>query len=148
MPDINQFKEVAENVAYRFEDRRYSHSDEWGEHLSTTHGVRLLVFPIIKYTPCGMWIGLCYSEYPYQPSPWQEPNGSDEFHFGLGEKRFVNLQATKRFALPNVSDAYESYLARKDRQILVYTARIKGAEAHKRAAESVFNSLPEGLKVG
>lgn len=142
MVDSNRFRAVAENVAYRFEDRRYSISDEYGDHAYTSHTVALLVFPLIKYTPCGMWIANFWTEYPQQPMPWRE-----DVDYCLPGKRFVNLQANKRFALPTIPLALESYRARKNREIHIYEARIKGAKSHIEAADHLYNyKVPASLK--
>ncbi len=134
-------RDVAENVAYRFKDQRYSVADEYGDHDYTSYEAKLLVYPIIKYTPCGYWIWTNYAIYPQLPfeyNPYKD--------YLLGEKRFVNLQANKKFALPTIPEALESYRARKDREIAIYTARIKGAKNHLRAAVEIYHRVPEGLK--
>lgn len=133
---------AAENVAYRFEDQRYSVADEDGDHCYTRHTVKLLVYPLLKRTKCGIWIGLNYAHYPTQPRP------HDLFNFLAPpgpRTRFVNLQANKKFALPTVEEAYTSYLARKNRQISIYAARIKGAEAHIEACQAFCWKLPASL---
>ena len=136
MVDSNQFRQVAENVAYRFEDRRYSVSDEYGDHAYTSYRVVLLVFPIIKRTRCGMWIGLNSSYYPTQPYPYRDPVLHDVIAHHIG-KRFVNLEANKKFALPTIQAAAESYIARKSREVAIYESRIRRARKHL-AALSYF----------
>lgn len=145
MSDIFQHQEVAENVAYRFEDQRYSVANEYGDHEYTSHEVKLLVFPILKYTACGFWIGLDYDVFPRQPR-----QRNPEFYIRTAgyRKRFVNLQANKRYALPTVTEAHESYKARKRRQISIYEARIKGAKRHLEALEHYMHTkVPAGLKL-
>lgn len=124
-------RQVAEEVAYRFEDRRYSVSDEYGEHAYTSYQCVLLVFPIIKYTKCGMWIWTGYSHYPMLPHAYDPTKD-----YVAGCKRFVNSEANKRYALPTIDEAYVSYMARKNREISIYNARIKAAEAHKLCAKT------------
>jgi hypothetical protein len=46
-----------------------------------------------------------------------------------GNKRFVNLDARKRYACPTVQEALESFQARKKRQIRILTRQLKQAEA-------------------
>lgn len=58
-------------------------------------------FPIIKRTPCGAWIDL-----------------------GLGEKKFVNLKATKQYACLTRKLALKSFLARQQRAITIMSNRI------------------------
>lgn len=128
--------EMAKEVFYRFEDRRYSVADEWGDHTYTSHEVALLVFPVIKHTKCGVWIGLSWSLHPKVPREW-DPNHT---LFNRG-KRFINLQATKRFALPSIAEAAKSYRARKERQISIYKARIAGTERHLEALKSFLQRL-------
>lgn len=61
-------------------------------------------FPIISRTKCGAWVD------------------------DMGRKRFVNLNARKRYACPTEAEALESYHARKRRQIRILKARLAEAE--------------------
>jgi hypothetical protein len=116
--------------AYRFEDQRYSIANEYGDHEYTSHEVKVHVYPLLKRTDCGIWINeAASSTYPRLPQDysWQADRPA---------RRFVNLQARKKFALPTITEAYESYLARKERQISIYNARISGAIKHMDAAKA------------
>lgn len=62
-------------------------------------------YPIIKRTKCGAWI-----DY------W-------------GSKKFVNLEARKRFACLTAEEALKSFQARKRRQISILKHRLAEAEA-------------------
>ena len=62
-------------------------------------------FPVIKETNCGAWVDI------------------------YGRKRFVNLQAKKKYACLTVEEALESYHARKKRQIRILKAQLAQAEA-------------------
>lgn len=62
-------------------------------------------FPVIKETKCGAWI--------------------DEY----GHKRFVNLEARKKYACRTEQEALESYHARKKRQVRILEHRLAEARA-------------------
>ncbi len=119
---------------YRFVDRRYSVSNEYGDHAYTSYRVACGVYPVIKYTKCGAWIAMYWTEYPHLPTPYK-PTGQ----YIIDDRKFVNLGATKRFALPTLEEAVESYRARKAKQIRIYSARIKGAEEHLDALNTFLN---------
>ena len=110
---------------YRFEDQSYSVAGEYGDHAYTSHRVKCLVFPVIKYTKCGAWISYAYRHYPSLPSTERDWSG-----LNLSGKRFVNLEANKKFALPTIEEAITSYKARKARQRLIYEARIRAVDEY------------------
>jgi hypothetical protein len=66
--------------------------------------VEIEAFVILSHTPKGFWIKL--------PKAFQ-PSG----------KRFVLTAANKRYALPTVAEAVESYIARKERQARIYEGK-------------------------
>lgn len=107
VPWIGQF-------AYRFMDQSYSalvdpyESDDYYSYTV----VELQAFLIKKETPYGIVI-------------WENTGAG----FTKARTRFVNLDATKTFALPTIEDAIESYVARKERQARIYEARAKKARA-------------------
>ncbi len=125
---MNKDNEERSPYFYRFEDQRYSVSDEDGDHAYTSYAVECLVFPVIKYTKCGAWISYAYRHYPSLPSTERDWSG-----LHLSGKRFVNLEANKKFALPTIEEAVISYRARKTRQRLIYEARIRGVTEHLEA---------------
>ncbi len=92
---------------YRIEDHLYaSFSDEYGESsFPPTVKLTVIKIPLIKRTPKGAWIG--YTE---------------------GSKKFVLLTANKRYALPTMEEAKESFLARKKKQISIYESRVTHAK--------------------
>jgi hypothetical protein len=61
-------------------------------------------FNIIKGTKCGVWINV-----------W-------------GTKKFVNMQATKRYAHSNIQDATNSFIERRKTQVRILTAQKNRAE--------------------
>lgn len=61
--------------------------------------------PVISATPTGVWIDV------------------------LGRKRFVKLNARKRYACPTEAEALESFRARKRRQIRILKHNLAAAEA-------------------
>ena len=97
---------------YRFDDRRFSVADDYGDHSYTEHDAALRTFTVLKRTPCGVRLS----------GPW-------------GSTHFMHDKATRRFACPTVELALESYRARKQRQIGIYEARIRGAKLMLEAAE-------------
>lgn len=62
-------------------------------------------YPVLKETPKGVWLSL-----------------------GLGDSRFVRHSARKQFASPTKELAFESFVARKRRQVSILSARLNGAE--------------------
>lgn len=66
--------------------------------------VRLRAIPVLKVTPKGVWLA-CSTLY--------------------SEKRFVRREARKRFACPTKEEAMESFIARKNRQRQIYSARVR-----------------------
>lgn len=91
---------------YRYEDRPYSSGcDEWGDPYPRTPGTCVQVicrqFEVLKHTPTGAWLNTPYG------------------------KKFVSRKWTKQFALPTKGEAMQSFIARKQRQLSIYRARIK-----------------------
>lgn len=64
-------------------------------------------FDVIKRTPCGVWIRV---------NSWSD------------EKRFVNLKSRKKYACETIDDAKLSFIARKNRQIKILSARLRTAK--------------------
>ena len=93
------------NFAYRFREQRYASSDPWGDGdtYEIYTQIELQSFAIKKVTPCGITI------YIRANFAWTT--------------RFVNLEANKKFALPTIPEAIESYIARKERQARIYEAK-------------------------
>jgi hypothetical protein len=63
-------------------------------------------FPVIKHTRCGCWIDI-----------------------GYGQKKFVNLDARRKWAHASLEDAMKSFTARKKRQITILRHQLLKAEA-------------------
>lgn len=88
---------------YRYQDHLCAPGvDEFGrtEGVATVY-VTLRKLPVLKETPCGVWL--------------------DDY----GTRRFVRSDARKRYACPTIEDAKESFLARKERQASILTARLR-----------------------
>lgn len=85
---------------YRYEEVRYSAGvDEFDNPLGKGHlELHLRELPVIKTTPKGVWIELYGHSIRYD------------------SKRFVLLNARKRYACPTKEAALESFIARKQRQ--------------------------------
>lgn len=108
---------------YRYYEVHYSGGcDEWGDVIPGTGriAVELMEIPVIKKTPCGAWVG------------WDEH-----------DKKFVNLNWNKRYALPTLEEAKASYRARKRREISLMEARANGARLALAAAEKQWAAKPE-----
>ena len=95
------------NFAYRFREQTYASSDPWGDgddyYFHTQ--LELQSFAINRVTPCG--IRIFVRNYAFEGRKgWST--------------RFVNLEANKKFALPTIPEAIESYIARKERQARIY----------------------------
>lgn len=113
---------------YRMEDADYSVSDEYGDHAYTSRGVRMIKYPVLRHTKCGVWLDLGF--FIMSRRKWEEVPPS--------HRRFVNREHTKQFALPTAELAYKSYLARKNKQIRLYENKIQAAHMHIEAAHRHF----------
>lgn len=94
-------------VWYRFEDHRTAPPlDEWEQPCgpSGVH-VTLFTYDVVRHTPKGVWLTL----------------------FG-SSGRFCRGDAKKRFACPTITEAAESFRARKNRQISILKHQIRDAE--------------------
>ena len=76
---------------------------------------------LVKETPCGYWIGGDYS------------------YMGEGV-RWVSKTSRKRYAYPTREEAWESYRARKERQVIILQAKLKKAKA---CLQKANESLPQ-----
>lgn len=92
---------------YRFEDSDVR-DYPWNRHKKPQE------YLILKRTPCGVWIDL----------GWRS------------DKKFVNLKAHKKWACETKAQAYESYAARKRRQIKILQAQVEAAEDLLRIASN------------
>lgn len=89
---------------YRYEDVRHAIVDEWDNVESTYTAVYLHKYPLLKETPKGGWIDI------------------------YGTRKFVLLTARKKFAVPTIEQAKESFIARKNAQIRHNQKRIDDAK--------------------
>lgn len=94
---------------FRFEDRRYSISDELGEHGSTRVEITKLTFVVSKVTPKGVWL-----QEHWEPGCIVSHNTA----------RFVKMDARKRYAHPTEKEALASLLARKCAQQRILEAQL------------------------
>jgi hypothetical protein len=95
---------AAREFLYRYVDVCHcADLNEYDEPIANTRAVRLYchAFEIIRRTPSGAWIRL-----------------------GYDFKKFVNLNAHKRFACPTKEEAWESFRARKKRQLEIVSAQV------------------------
>ena len=100
------------DIWYRYEDIRYAAPlDEYDQAVGRGRLViELRKFEVNKITPKGVWLA---------------------YKFGAltcGDRRFVLLDAHKRFACPTIKEAKESFLARKRKQSRIYKSRMLDAE--------------------
>ena len=108
---------------YRVEDKRYStvidaDSDHYGSELC----VNVLEFDVIKTTPCGLIIST-----------------------GFGSKRFINLNAKKQYAHLLLSDAYEAFFARKQKQLKILTNQLHDVEQAIQKAKFMQGERNNGI---
>jgi hypothetical protein len=91
---------------YRFDDRLVSSGvDEFDEPLGPARvAIYMTKLEVIRHTPKGAWL----------------KSG--------GGQRFVLNDVHKRYACATIAQAKESFIARKRKQIKIYTARIHHAE--------------------
>lgn len=127
-----QSREAAnpEDCFYRFEDHDTSVADEYGEHAYTNYNIKLHVYCVVRRTKCGVWIDIGgWTVWPNRPKVYTFEE------LAPSRRRFVNLEARKKYALPSLEAAIESYIARKTRQHLIYMSRANRATAHITIAE-------------
>ena len=93
---------------YRYEDVMYAGPvDEYGDNSGPGElRVELREYEVVKTTPKGAWIR----------------------RSSIDSKRFVNLQARKKYACPTIEEAAESFRARKNAQIRINQARVVRAQ--------------------
>lgn len=116
--DYTKDRDDCIGVWYRYEDHTYASSDEFDSISDSSLEVRLVMFPVVKVTPKGVWLGSV-----------------------LSNKRFVLRDATRRYACPTRAEARESYIARKRKQARIYQHRVDRATECIRAV-----STPEELE--
>lgn len=90
---------------YRYEDHRYASLTEWDEISSVSVQVDEQTYKVAKVTPKGVWLSI-----------------------GFGDRRFVLLDARKRFAHPTKEEALQSLKARKEAQMRILRTRLGYAE--------------------
>lgn len=100
---------------YRYEDMLY------GSQIS----IRLSTYKVIKLTPKGCWIAHNY----------------DHNHL---HKRFVLSDSRKKFAYPTKEQAMESFIRRKERQIIYLQANLNRA---KNALYTAKNGQRDALEI-
>lgn len=108
-------------VYYRYDEVAWSAgADEYGDPISRRPGSGITVecyeYEVISRTPKGVWISV------------------------YGDKRFVNNDWAKRYALPTKEEALKSFIARKTRQIKIYEAKHADAKAALLIAQRMENT--------
>ena len=107
---------------YRYEDVQYSTCDEFGVASGGHLVVELRTYQVLKHTPKGVWLSLA---------------GGGFSCIQGGNKRFVLKDAHKKFACPTLELARKSFIARKQRQVQIHTARANQAKRAILLAESL-----------
>lgn len=126
-----RFPNKEKEYYYRYEGHYspnggYDIMGEWVSSNSGTYSIKADKYEVLKHTPKGVWLNV----YGYT----DKPNNRNA--------KFVNASHTKRFALPTKAEALISYLARKDREIGIYTARLREAEGFKKLALQAIQESP------
>lgn len=118
---------MTEEYWYRYEDVRYAPPvDEFDNPMGVSRvELRLWQFPVRKATPKGVWL--------------------DNVGAGQGG-RFVLRDGHKRFACPTLEEARVSYIARKNRQILILQAALRRAEQGRELAVKLQGSPPASVR--
>jgi hypothetical protein len=99
---------------YRYQDSLGG--DDWGTHVS----VHLFEYTVVKETPKGVWLAL--------------------FEFS-SLKRFVLLDARKKFACPTKEEAMESFLARKRKQVKILSNQLRHVKEAIQIAEDLCRKI-------
>lgn len=89
---------------------------------SSPSGVNVMCisYPIVRYTPCGAWIQC------------------NDVNSG---KKFVKLEAHKKYAHASVAEAIESFIRRKKRQQDILRNQLKRASAAECIARAEIDNL-------
>ena len=100
------------DVLWRADARRYSYIVDAERELygTTRPKLELHWYMVKKRTPCGAWI----------------------------DSRFVNLNRTKRYAVPTEAEALESFKARKESQIRILSSKLAKAKEDIELLEGVM----------
>lgn len=106
---IETEKPKAIGIAYRYADTL--HGSEYGD---TYVAIYCHEYSILKRTVKGIWIDI-----------WG------------GQKKFINLEARKKFACLTREEALESFIARKKRQIRILTSQLLHAKEALAKAEVI-----------
>jgi len=104
------------NVWYRIHETLYAAPvDEWENPIGEgSVGVHIREYQVLKETPKGVWL----ARSSFDPT----------------DKKFVLLGSHKRWAAPTIPEAWESFRARKRKQISIMLYRAKKAEMLIRAS--------------
>jgi len=106
---------------YRVTDYLTAYYDPWGEDWEqdgpSTVNLRVARLPVLKHTLKGVWLM------------------ADQ------DKRFVRRVANRRYACPTLDEAFVSFIARKDRQIRIYDARLVKAKEARHLARIEMDKL-------
>lgn len=95
------------DVLYRYTEEQ--DTEFWGDDpqkASESMVLLLHVYPVIKETPCGVWILTGYMQ-----------------------KKFVNLKAMKKFAYETQEPAMAAFTSRKNRQVAILKYQLLRAQA-------------------
>jgi len=105
---------MIKEIWHRYEDYRTCSFDADGDSMGGSRGhVRHREFEVVKHTPKGVQLTEYY--------------GGDDCFSGYGQ-RFVLNESRKQYACPTIEKAKESFIARKNKQISIYQARINSAK--------------------
>lgn len=113
-----------EEYWYRFEDKLYAAPlDEFDNSVGEARvAVILYKLLVCKRTAKGVWC---------------------QKYYGVSEFRFVLRDSIKRFACPTIEEARISFIARKKKQIRIYSARVKIAnKAIENVERNKYESYP------
>lgn len=112
-------------VLYRYVDSLVSTGYSFdGEPTGSRVDVRLHEFTVLKRTAKGAWIALWGGFRPIEG-------------MSRADRRFVLDQGRKRFAHETPNLALASFIARKNKQINIYRARVRNAEIALRRAQEI-----------
>ncbi len=106
---VKRWGEAPLGHAYRIDDVSYSVcSDPDSDYYTTSTGLEIAAFPVVKETDCGFRIRI---------------GGWD----AKPETRFINTSWTKQWAARTPEAAVRSFVARRRKMASIYTARAKDA---------------------
>ncbi|GBG14596.1 uncharacterized protein NMK_2195 [Novimethylophilus kurashikiensis] len=120
------------DIWHRVENTSYGSIDEWGTVTSVTTKLSKYKLVVVKVTPKGVWLVYYWAGESLESVLNETAKGSVVM---LRERRFVRLDAVRRYAYPTEKEAMEGFVARKRRQVKILQSQLRTASEALAAGE-------------